>query len=225
MHSQMFTSVAPHFQQGVFPKLDLPAILAEKNLVSCSIEGVELYGGPLARDALAQIQEKYSHPIGSAMSQGLSPIIDVRIQRLMPGMYPSIPGWHCDAVPRSNYTGQPDFSMIVREAFHVALLLSNEPKGVSNTEYVKTNISPKIWDKEHVYQDLHRQVERMGPDTVFAKDGQFAWFTPKTIHRAKPCERRGVRMFMRFSMYHKPPVQNAVVNAQQVYILSEENGW
>lgn len=224
-HYQTFVNVPPVPQQGTFKQLDIQTLLGEPSLFSCSIEGVEQYGGSLACDALAQIQDLYEHPIRHAKEAGLSAIVDVRVQRLMPGMYPSIPGWHCDAVPRNSYHGQPDFSLIVPQAFHVCLLLSSENKGVSCTEYVKTNLKPKLWDKDHVYKDLHKEVEKMHPDTVVAKDGQFVWFTPKTIHRTRPTHRRGVRMFMRFSMYHKPPIQNAVVSSQQVYILSEENGW
>lgn len=222
---QAFVSVAPHFHQGVFSPLSLTDLLAEPCLFSCSPEAAKMQGGKLVLEAISQLEEIYERPIRIAKENGLSAIVDVRVQRLMPGMYPSIPGWHCDAVPRNTYHGQPDFALINPHAFHVALLLSNEPKGVSNTEYVQTSIKPKIWDNQHVYRDLHTQVERIAPDTVFAKDGQFTWFSPKTIHRAAPCHRRGVRLFMRYSMYHKPPLANKVGGEQQVYVISEENGW
>jgi hypothetical protein len=223
--AQTFVSVPPVFQNGKFPQISLSGLLEEPSLFSCCEEIVMKDGGVLTRRALQQIQEMYERPIAHAKEKGLSAIIDVRVQRLMPGMYPSIPGWHCDAVPRSGYHGQPNFSAIAPESFHVALILSSEAKGVSNTEYVQTILKPKIWDKDHVYRDLHTLVEKHHPETVIARDGQFVWFTPKTIHRTKPCVRRGVRLFMRYSLYPKPPIKNVVRGEQMVYLLSEENGW
>src|SRR5690606_10082560 len=36
-------------------------------------------------------------------------VIDTRVNMLMRGYYPSIPGWHCDDVPRGE-NGQPDLT-------------------------------------------------------------------------------------------------------------------
>lgn len=222
---QTFVNIPPVFHHGVFNPLGMADVLAEPSLFSCSSLMVNQVGGPLTRSALNQIEQFYPKQIEVAKKAGLTPIIDVRVHRLMPGQYPAIPGWHCDAVPRNNYHGQPDFSMVDPAAFHVCLLLSNEKQGVSNTEFVDSVIKPKMWDDEHVYRDLHREVERIKPDIVELPDGVFAWFNQRSIHRASPCHRRGVRMFMRYSMYHKPPIQNKVQGQQQVYQLAEANGW
>ena len=224
---QTFTN-SPAFLLGYgapFPKTTIPMLAAEPCLFSCSEEGAALQGGLLTKIALKHIQAAFIHDIYKAKQEGLSAIIDVRVQRLMTGMYPSIPGWHCDAVPRCNYHGQPRFDLINPAAFHVALTLSSEPFGVSNTEYVVDPIRPKLYDNEHVYKDLHEQVEKIGPIVQTMADNVFVKFTPKTIHRATPTRRRGWRMFMRFSMYHKPPIVNGVSGQQQVYLLSEKNGW
>lgn len=224
---QTFVNQIP-FQLGygaAFPKLTQGMLAAEPSLFSCSEEGVGVSGGLLAKTALKHIQAAFIKDIYNAKQAGLSAIVDVRVQRLMPEMFPSIPGWHCDAVPRCNYHGQPNFAAINPAAFHVALTLSSELSGVSNTEYVTDAIKPKLYDQEHVYRDLHEQVERMKPRTEVMKDGVFVKFTPKTIHRATPTHQRGWRMFFRFSMYHKPPIVNGVQGQQQVYLLSEKNGW
>jgi hypothetical protein len=210
---------------AAFPKLSIGMLTAEPSLFSCSEEATAIQGGLLAKTALKHIQGAFIQDIYRAKQAGLSAIVDVRVQRLMPGMFPSIPGWHCDAVPRCNYHGQPSFALINPEAFHVAVTLSSELAGVSNTEYVVDSPRLKLYDEQHVYKEMHTEVERIGPQTRRMDDGVFVKFTPKTIHRATETHRRGVRMFMRFSMYHKPPIVNGVSGQQQVYLLSEKNGW
>jgi hypothetical protein len=208
-----------------FPAMSLPLLLEEPCLFSCSEDEVMKEGGVLAKMALQHIIVCYYDDIHRAKEEGLSSVVDVRVHRLMPDMFPAIPGWHCDAVPRNNIHGQPNFEAINPHAFHVCVTLSNEPTGVSNTEYVMDAIKPNLWDDAHVYRDLHEQVEKISPRTRCIKDGQFVKFWPKSIHRATATHRRGVRMFMRFSMYHKPPLLNKVHAPQQVYQLSESNGW
>lgn len=222
---QSFLNQAPVLHDGKIELLGAETLYAEPSLFACSPSGVRLYGGVQTRKALIHIEEYFSHIIEKASNVGLSPTVDVRVQRLMPGMYPSIPGWHCDFVPRNPHNGQPDFSLLNPEAFNVCLILSSEPQGVSNTEYVTTTIKPKIWDGDHVYRDLHRQVERIKPETIHVKDGWYAWFNGRTIHKTSPTLRRGVRLFLRYSMVHKPSILNKVGVQQQVYLLSEENGW
>lgn len=224
---QTFVSVPPTFlgSKAPFPKITIPLMAAERSLFSCSEEAVNIQGGPLATIALKHIQNAYIRDIYNAKQAGLSAIVDVRVQRLMPGMFPSIPGWHCDAVPRDLYKGQPCFAAINPAAFHVTLTLSTDPVGVSNTEYVMDPIKPKLYSPDNIYRQLHEEVDRISPVVQRVNDGVFTKFTPKTIHRATETHRRGWRMFMRFSMYHKPPIENGVPGQQQVYILSEKNGW
>lgn len=223
--AQTFVNVPPVFQPGKFPTLTTKVLLEERSLFNCTEKFVHEQAGPLVCLALEQIQEKYARGIELAKEHGLSAVIDVRVQRLMPEMYPSIPGWHCDAVPRDVYTGQPNFKAIDPHSFHVALLLSSEPAGVSNTEYVKAVLKPTLFSKDHVYKDLHQQIEKLKPDTVIVRDGNFVWFTPKSIHRARPVVRRGVRLFMRYSLIHSKSYANMLNPEQMVYVISEENGW
>ncbi len=207
-----------------FPKLDLVTFAQEPSLVSCSPIMVENSGGELAKVALHHVKQYYKQDILRAEKAGLSAIIDTRVHRLMPGMFPAVPGWHCDAVPRCSYHGQPRFDLIIPEQFHVIVTLSTEPKGVSHTEFVLDTIHPKMGDNS-VYHDLHREIVRIGPRTEFIPDGTFVKYYPKTAHRASAAHRRGWRMFFRFSMYPKPPIENVVPNVQQVYLLSEDNAW
>ena len=210
-----------------FPKIGAEILAKEASLHSCSPVGVRSIGGNLSKIALGHVEQHYASEIRRAEKAGLSAVIDVRVQRLMPGMYPSIPGWHCDAVPRNSYHGQPDFELINPAAFHVAVLLSSEPCGVSSTQYVNQHMQFKLWKgaERTLYSQLHDEVERCKPEVFNAKDGEFVKFTPHTVHRATPVVRRGWRMFFRYSMYHKPPIANEIPQQQQVYLISEANGW
>jgi hypothetical protein len=200
-------------------------LLAERSMYASSPLFVREKGSPLVNRLLRDIEERYDYAISQAQREGLAAVLDVRVHRLFPGQYPGIPGWHCDFVPRGSYSGQPNFSLCHPRAFHIALLLSDQPHGVSSTRFVDQPIRPDLYDKEHVYRNLHHEVHRINPPIRTIKDGELVWFNQKTIHAASPCHRRGVRMFLRYSMIEKPVVANQFADQQQVYLLSEENGW
>ena len=210
-----------------FPKLSEAVFSKEPSLLCNSPTAVRAQGGSLSKIALAHVEKHYASEIGRAEKEGLSASVDVRVQRLMPGMYPSIPGWHCDAVPRGSVSGQPNFDAVHPRAFHVAVLLSSEHSGVSNTQFVDQDVMFKLWDVEGTtrYSQLHAAVEKLGPQVIHARDGEFVKFTQRTVHRAMPAGRRGWRMFFRFSMIENPEIRNAVPEQQQVYIIKEGGGW
>jgi len=222
---QTFVNSPPHIleAQCVWPK-EAP-IWAEPSLTAHGLVAVYQQKAPLAQCALNFVRTQYQQEICHAEKEGLSAIVDTRTHQLNIGQFPAVPGWHCDGVPRNNYHGQPCFDLINPAAFTVCVCLSTEPNGVSNTQFVSDTIKPKLWDKEHVYRDLHEQVRRIAPCVATIADGQFVKFTPKSIHRATETHRRGWRWWFRFSMCYKPPIENALGNQQQIYIVADENGW
>lgn len=200
-------------------------LLEEVCLFACSPKAVEMYGGVYTRAALSQLREHFSHTLQRGYDHGLQPVVDVRIHRLFPQQFPAMPGWHCTQVPRGGYTGQPNFGLCPQHAFHVGLVLSDCPAGCSNTEYVMDSIKLFLEDPEHVYKEMHKEVERIHPRTEFVQDGRFVWFNQRSIHRASPARRRGVRLYMRLSMVDKPLILNEQHAMPHVYQLAEENGW
>lgn len=181
-------------------------------------------GGPLVQSILNCINLSQQDFV-AAFEESLTPVIDVRVQRLMPGMYPSIPGWHCDSVPRATYTSQPDFKLLHPHSFHLTCLLSTS-ENVSNTEFLDEEISVEFDEDSAIWRQLHIAIENAGPlKKVVAAPGRVYKFDSLTPHRTMPCVERGWRLFFRLSMYHNPPIVNKVPAAQQVYLLSEENGW
>ncbi len=215
--------IAPYV--GVEGHREIAELAAEPSLFRCSMEHAEAMGGPITKEILAEVRAQFKADMHSAYAAGLTEVIDVRVQRLMPGMYPSIPGWHCDAVPRKHYHAQPDFSLINPNTFHITCIVDTDPHGVSDTEYLGQDFMWEYDDGEPIWKQLHQYIERAGHTGRAMRAGDLIKFNSMTPHRARPCHRRGWRLFFRMSMYHNPPVANGVPNAQQVYILSEENGW
>lgn len=198
-------------------------IAGEPSLFSCSLPEARRMGGPLVQKILDNI-DLSREDIRAAFEYALTPVIDVRVQRLMPGMYPSIPGWHCDAVPRKDYNSQPDFDLLHPASMHLTCVLSTADD-VSNTEFIAQPFGMTFNDEEPIWKQLHKHIEANNMTSKVIKPGWIYKFSSLTPHRAVATVTRGWRIFFRFSMYHNPPIQNKVPAAQQVYLLSEENGW
>lgn len=212
--------------------LSIPAIANEPCLFSSTPEKAREKGGPLVREILDTIGDRCKKEIYDARQAGLHPIVDVRVQRLMPGMYPSIPGWHCDAVPRPYYHAQPQFDLINPASFHVTVLASTDP-AVSNTRFLcNAPIDFTFNCHQPVWKQLHEQLqEQIDQGTIPSRNlgtiqpGELVVFDSYTPHKAMPTLKRGWRLFFRYSMYHNPPIENGIPNVQQVYVLSQSNGW
>jgi hypothetical protein len=223
---EVVTTTTPTLVAGKFQGISCQGLANEPNLTACSMAGISACGGPITHTVLAAIQRLFGEKIENAKkNHNLEPVFNVWISPMLVKQYPDIPGWHCDGVPYDNYTGQPSFRMVNPAAFNVALTLSSELMGVATHEYVGDLIKMKIWDQQHVFKDLHREVTRIAPRIITPTDGQFVLYTPATMVRARPCTRRGYHYHLRMSMYEKPPIQNKIGGVRTVYQLGEENGW
>lgn len=217
-----------HFKADVFPvasifhtKSTLQELAAEPCLFSCDWKTAKDAGGALTKKVIKELEYR-QYPSSGA-------VIDVRVQRLMPGMYPSIPGWHCDAVPRDGYYSQPDFTKANQDIRHLVLVQSTEDDGVSRTQYTMDEFNVNL-DAQHgfIYKQLHDYIENShhAPITKWqCNQGLLYGFSHFQPHRTMPCTTRGWRMFFRLSYYHNPPIVNKIESVQQVYLLSEANGW
>jgi hypothetical protein len=196
--------------------IDQNIIDDEPMLFSASPDFALNAGGPLTRNAIEHI----ARFIKSSRS-GKHWVIDTRSHMLMPGMYPAIGGWHCDAVSRSSYTAQPDLSKM-DDANHFVMTLSTHEDGVSNTEFICEELTFNNIDKDRVWGSISRQVGDLGKRVKIA-DGEMVRFTSSTLHRATAATRRGWRWFIRCSEYEFPP-QNKIRKQVQVY-TDIQGGW
>lgn len=157
------------------------------------------------------------------VKEGKRLVIDTRVQRLMPGMYPSIPGWHCDAIPRPNYNAQPDFELASQDVKHYTGLIATD-ESVSNTEFVRVPTEVEISPDEPAWTQVHKHVQAHQLETMHIRPGTLYRFGQFTIHRATPTVVRGWRLFFRLSIYYREPL-NLISKQQQVYLVTEGAGW
>ena len=190
-------------------------IEAEPQLYSASHNYAEANGGPITQAVLRAMP-----PSAWAVMPGRHIVIDSRVHMLMPGMYPAIPGWHCDAWPRTEAgKGQPDPTNRDDKAYvrHWAAIVGD----ASLTEFITDPVDAWL-DPEHVWESVSKRVysthatRLQGPNTVVE-------FGPDQLHRAMPADRRGWRFWLRLSHYQRPP-QNKIRKQSQVYV-TEHGGW
>ena len=152
-------------------------------------------------------------------------IIDTRVTMLMRGQYPSIPGWHCDAVPRGG-SGQPDFSQCSDSVQHyMCLLTDSEDSVISGTKFVTNERSYEI-DKNQVWNSLNSQVEADdGKQVRSVQVGEVIRFNQLAIHTATPATSNGWRLFFRASAIDGKEPANEIRRQTQVYVDPANAGW
>lgn len=208
--------------------VDRNVIHTEPMFFGADPEFARLSGGPLTKLAINLLEN--SGELNKAKEfcevYGKFLVVDTRSHMLMPGMYPAIPGWHCDAYPRPKYGAQPDLKTANEETPHYVLHLSDQKDGVSNTKFLTEEITVNI-DPEAVWKSVHDRVNnfvRDFPSLIFTvEDGQLIKFLQPTIHSASACHQKGWRWWFRLSCYHSPP-QNSIRKQVQVY-YTEGGGW
>lgn len=155
-----------------------------------------------------------------AIERGKNIVIDTRTNMLMEGMYPSIPGWHCDDVPRGVKYEQPDLSKVSDDVQHFMVLLSDNTQP-TQTEFVTEPALIDV-DPENVWNSVDTAVEQQQFKTGFLKEGDIIRFSQTAIHRASLCKAPGWRLFFRASVTHREPVNEI---RRQVQVYSTRNGW
>lgn len=200
-------------------------IAEEPMLYSASPHFAESYGGPLTRAALSKLTGREMERIAEYSAQtGAHAVIDTRSHMLMPGQYPAIPGWHCDAYPRGpGGSGQPDLRLGDATRFHYVVTVSDQLGGVSNTTFLQELEFTCMVDPERVWGSVHDALESRGRNVVLMPDGQLIRFRQEQLHRATPAHAKGWRWFFRLSMYYTKPL-NQIRRQVQVY-STEGGGW
>ena len=197
----------------------------EKGVHSWSPRKMEQSGTPMLQKISREAIETFLPHLQKNYPER-HPVIDARVQRLMPGMYPSIPGWHCDACPRSDYHSQPDLNHgLGDEMAHVVCTFSTEQDGVSNTQFLTSDLELEVDPSQKVWSQVHDQIQRVQPPIYELPDQTWALMNFNTVHAASPAKIRGARIFFRLSMMPNLAKDSDERSAEQVYILSEANGW
>ena len=127
-------------------------------------------GGAINNHALDTLENSalfrsWKERLDAGLLPNTSIVIDSRVNMLMPGMYPSIPGWHGDDVPRGVKYAQPDLNGVDPNGFvHFMVLFSDNEAPVSATEFVVEPITLEV-DPDNVWQSVNAGVEKLKPRT------------------------------------------------------------
>lgn len=221
----MLTTFTPKIEEldSIEPVVEEKVIAEEPMLFSASPEFAVTNGGPLTRNAMKEIWACAISRI--PIVPGTQWVIDTRSHMLMPGHFPAIGGWHCDAVPRPSYTSQPDVRKLDPRVLNITVHVSTSASGVSNTEFVDEPFAMDV-DVERVWPSVHKEIKLYGYRVLKRTPGpgKIVSFTMPTIHRATPATERGWRWWLRATMYPRPP-KNQIRRQVQVYTSSEGAGW
>ncbi len=171
------------------------------------------WGGPLTRQFLSKLSWK-------------DIIVDSRVHMLMPGMYPCIPGWHHDDVPREREDGQPNYVDPSYKAEHCMALWGD----CSLTEFAIGEHLVDIPPVGHkIYKELSPIVERLCEDDMLQRvvvpEGRMIYFDWETWHRGTPATKNGFRFFIRATRWSKLPAKNEIRLNANVYMPVIEEGW
>ena len=209
-------------------------------LLGADVDFALEHGGPLTKSilyteifkagsVLRNEQKRYVHQMISATGRMAGDknyphlSIDTRVHMLMPGMYPAIPGWHCDHVPRPKHTnGQPDPNVEPVPARSILPCLWVQPRMYRGTQFLKSNITVN-YDPYEVWGSINKELDNFkGEHSIYTPtEGQLVLFSGQTLHRAMPTINRGWRYFFRASFLQTPPV-NLIRRHTQVYSQNRE---
>ncbi len=195
-------------------------IANEPMLYSSDFKFASANGGPLTRYALEEMKVR----MNSVPLQGTHGwwVIDSKVVMLMPGQYPSIPGWHCDAVPREERGAQPDLTNLSSNIRHYTITVSSVPE-LSNTMFVQYPVTIDV-NTNKVWESVHAHMQRIMAHTIITyPEGTLVEFSQPSLHRATAASAQGWRWWLRCSQYYRPPI-NQMRNQVQVY-ATPGGGW
>ncbi len=178
-------------------------ILAEPSLFSADLPYAYYKGGPVTSRVLQEmrkIPDVWAVFTGKVTNHHI--IIDSRVHNLKKGDYPAIPGWHTDFAERTlSSSMQPDYFKITPTVKVYIVNLSNQEKGVSNTEIIAEPVKLNI-PEVNVYQSLDDQIKKLKPKKIKVCDGEIIGMDQLSLHRATKTHQSGVRFFLRLAILH-----------------------
>lgn len=198
-------------------------IASEPMLYSADTSLAEIKGGPLTKRILDPILRQ----IENTRFDGHRPIIDTRVHMLMPGMYPAIPGWHCDDWGRSrdgiheDVEEQPHPGVPRRALVHYMGLIESS-RGIAPTEFLSEPVTLPM-PRSRTWEAVSKSVEALQTPRREIEAGTLYRFDCESLHRATKARRRGWRFFFRLSVRQGVP-RNEIRRQAQVY-TTDHGGW
>jgi hypothetical protein len=186
-------------------------------LFNATLDDALMFGGDLTRVALSAMNLRGDRKYA---------IVDTKIHMLMPGMWPAIPGWHTDVVPRPDGAPRLDLqNELSAPRFHLLVTGTG-----CLTDFVIQPTSIEVPDDlgSDLYEHITKEVKRIDPpihEIVSCRSVEWDWWD---LHRAKAAQKREWRYLIRVTETdHRPPktdLRDVLRTQQQVYV-HEAFGW
>lgn len=206
------------------------------NLRQVSLEDAARYGGPITRAALGAMNFKGNRK---------HIVVDTKVNLLLDGFIPAIPGWHTDGVPRGEEMdpggkGEPNLRAQVENrvtSSHYHLLVTGT---VSQTEFINIGLAMDLVSDRTLYKQMSEWVNNWLTEEMetWKQPRESLIFTAPentvvewdwwNIHQAVPAKGRGWRYLIRATETdHIAPRTNPaefIRTQSQVYVPTEF-GW
>lgn len=225
MSDYTFTSEATFSDKDLFPNVlndELQKLVKDEPMFwRATPEFAWDNGGPLTRNFLAALKMG-----GRGWGSAKDVLIDSRVHMLMPGWYPSIPGFHFDDVPRELPNKQPNHRNPSYKSQHVMMLVGD----ASLTEFaLGTAKFPEVGENDLYYQVWHplvvEKIQKGILESKQATTNRLIYFDWNTWHQGVQATKRGHRLFIRATKNTTLKVQNEIRRNAQVYLENPMEGW
>ncbi len=153
-------------------------------------------------------------------------VIDTRVHMLKPGWFPSIPGWHCDAIPR-NRKKIPDLNHPAVDSIkHYLCILDFETNSLTEFLHEQPKGLPETVEGENLWGVHSRLIKERGLLSYQVKNGGIYQFGAREYHNTTPATGHGFRLFFRASenTLTRGPL-NEARRQVQTYLPYEDLGW
>lgn len=154
--------------------------------------------------------------------------IDSRTHMLMKGMYPAIPGWHCDDFYRPdneenriNETIQPDFVNLMKMApsIHYMILIGDCSLTQFLDEEINLPLPFELPISNRTYYTIYDElINEKNPKIYKCQPSTLYRFGPLAFHRAMPATERGWRSFIRMTLSNHRIPKNEIRYQSNVYL-------
>lgn len=153
-------------------------------------------------------------------------IVDSRVHMLMPGMYPCIPGFHHDDVPRERSDGQPEYLNPSYKSKHCMAIFGGGARtkfALGCAPFPEVPLNQKYYKVWHpIVQDF---VELGVLKRYDANYGEMIYFDWNSWHEGTPAYETAFRFFIRASINTNRKPKNELRTQTQVYLEVPMEGW
>lgn len=207
-------------------------IKATPSLWNASYDDAARFGGELTRVALGQLD---------LVGDRKHVTVDSKVHMLMYGMYPAIPGWHTDGVPRED-NGRPSggtAKMWLQDGldaehaprYHLLVTGSHCSTEFLNDEFAFDGDGPNLYrDMTLAVNSYLLGVSKAGGErpVIAAPASTWVHWDWWNIHRAIPAKKAGWRLLIRVteSDFMEPQADvRQVIRLHNPVYLTETYGW